>query len=139
MTWTARNVKMFRYRLIGTTLALSMTLGCGGALTPKAPPNLTPQVTAKFYATYIIKDLDIIRDFADDANKTVPPVVSNATLKVVVTWHEALVTVIHASPDGWRTAVDAGLTQLEGLLPPADAAKFKAYIDATRVLVRELQ
>lgn len=118
---------------------LSLTLACGGALTPKAPSNLTPQVTAKFYATYIIKDIDIIRDFADDASKTTPPVVSAATLKVVVNWHEALVTVVHASPEGWRTSVAAGLDQLEGLLPPADAAKFKAYIDASRLLIKELQ
>lgn len=122
-------------------LALLVTFsGCGATpLTPKAPPNLTPQVAAKFYATYIIKDLDILRDFADDANKTVPPVVSNATLKVVVDWHERVVNVIHASPDGWRAAVNAGLNELQGLLPPADAAKFQAYIDATRVLVKELQ
>jgi hypothetical protein len=118
-------------------LALSLSFGC--ALHPSAPPNLTPQVTAKFYATYAIKDLDVIRDFANDAARTTPPIISKATLLVIVNWHEATVKVIHAAPDGWKAAAAAGLDELKTLLAPADYAKFKAAIDAAKAYISEVQ
>lgn len=119
--------------------ALALIVASCATLSPKAPSNLTPQVTAKFYATYAIKDLDVIRDLAADANKTTPPIISNATLLVVVNWHEAVVRVVHAAPDGWKAAVLAGLDQLKVLLPANDYAKFKAAIDAARTFTLEVQ
>lgn len=126
---------MKRFMLI---LALLVLPSCGSTLQPKAPPNLTPQVTAEFYATYAIKDLDVVRDFANDASKTTPPIVGKATLLVVVNWHESIVNVIHASPGGWKPAVLASLTELEGKLSAAERSTFKPYIDGARVTVQEL-
>lgn len=118
-------------------LLLTGAVGCK-ALAPTAPPNLTPQVTAKFYATYAIKDLDVIRDFANDANKTTPPIISKATLLTIVDWHESVVNVIHATPDGWKAAVLAGLDEIKTKLSPTDYAHIKPYIDGARVAVTEM-
>ena len=113
-------------------------VACGTDLAPKAPPNLPPGVTAQFYATYAIKDLDVIRDFAVDANKTTPPLIANATLLKVVDWHESLIKIIHASPAGWKAALFAGLSELQGKLTAEEYARLKPYIDSARVLVQEV-
>ena len=104
----------------------------------KAPPNLTPQVQAQFYATQGIKDLDVIRDFAVGASQTTPPLITKATLLQVVNWHEDLVKAIHVAPNGWKTTASAGLDALSSRLSSADAARFKPYIDAARLLFQEL-
>lgn len=96
-------------------------------------------MTAKFYATYAIKDLDVIRDFANDAARTTPPIISKATLLVIVNWHESTVTIIHAAPDGWKAAAAAGLHELKTLLAPADYATFKAAIDAAQTYIAEVR
>ncbi len=118
-------------------LPLLFILGCGSDLAPKAPAGLTPQVEAKFYATYVIKDLDVIRDVANDMANTVPPIISKATLLDVVNWHQPLVTVIHATPAGWQATALSGLDALEAKLSPTDKVKFHAYIEAARTFAKE--
>lgn len=135
----AQPVKDTIKKLPVVLLALVLCSGSAcKALAPQAPPNLTPQVTAQFYATYAIKDLDVIRDFAVDANKTTPPILSKATLLIIVNWHESLVTVIHATPAGWKAAVLAGLDELKGKLSADDYAKIKPYVDSARIVVMEI-
>lgn len=118
-------------KLLPFVLAIALS-GC-----VQAPPNLTPQITAQFYATQTIKYLDAVRDFADDAHKTTPPVISTATLLVVVNWHESIAKTLHAAPAGWRAAALAGLDELNGKLSAADAVKFKPVIDAARIYIQE--
>ena len=118
-------------------VALLASTGCGTVLLPKAPPNLTPEVTAQFYSTSIMQDLDKIRDFA--ASMARANVISKATALAIVDWHEELVALIHASPGGWKAIAAKGLNDLPSRLPPADVAKFKAYIDAARTFIQEVQ
>lgn len=115
-----------------------LTAGCG-VLAPKAPPNLPPAVTAQFYATYAIKDLDAIRDFAADINRVAPEAVSNATLLKIVNWHESLITVIHRLPSGWKAATVAGLNELRHILTDVEYVRFKPYVEAVRTFVSEVQ
>jgi hypothetical protein len=127
---------IFQCVMLALMIQLSGT-SCS-TLAPAPPANLTPQVTAAWYATYAIKDLDVIRDFANDASNTTPPVISKPVMLKVVDWHESLVKVIHASPAGWKAAASAGLTELQDtILSPVDAAKFKAVIDAARTYLQE--
>jgi|GEM_PF-5809425 len=131
-------VKKLPVVLLACLLA-GASFGCAGsALTPKAPPNLPPVVEAKFYATYAIKDLDVIRDFANDASQTTPPIISKATLLIVVDWHESLVKLIHAAPDGWKRAALVGIGELMGKLSAADQKAFKPYIDGALLTIQEL-
>lgn len=135
------STRPFRVRAVVAVMyavtALVVLASACSTLAPKPPPNLTPQVQAQFYATYIIKDFDVIRDFADDASKTVPPIISRETLLTIVDWHSSVVKVIHASPGGWRSAAAVGLDQLKVRLAPSDYQKFRPYVAAARAFIQE--
>ena len=120
-----------------TLLVAALLVSSCSALAPKAPPNLTPQVTAKFYATYAMKDLDVVRDFANDASKTTPPLISKATLLLIVNWHETVVRTIHAAPAGWKAATLAALDELPRRLAPSDAATLRPYLEAAKTFAKE--
>lgn len=114
-----------------------LSIGCA-RLAPVPPPNLPPDVAAKFYATYAIKDLDAIRDFANDAASTNPPVISVKTLLAIVDWHERAVTLVHAVPGGWKATVLQALEDLKSL-PANDYARIAPLIAATKAYLMELQ
>lgn len=129
-----------KLRSLALTLVLAFTVGCAGSsLAPKAPANLTPQVTAAFYATYAIKDLAVVRDFVGDAAQAKVGLISKETALKVINWHEALITAIHASPGGWKVTVNAALTQLPNLIPAADYAKVKPFLSAVTTFISEVQ
>src|SRR5438874_13272896 len=71
------------------------------------PPNLSPQARAAWYGTRAIKGLDLLRDTALDANAQMPPLVSTATTRKIVRYHESAITAIHATPMGWVSTVQA--------------------------------
>lgn len=125
-----------RLRVLVLALVLFVP-ACGTDLAPKAPAGVTPQVAAKFYATYAQKDLDVIRDAANDMANTTPPIITGQTLLVIVDWHEALAKVVHEAPSGWQATVLTGLEELRKKLAPSDAAKFKPYIDAAKTFIQE--
>ncbi len=127
--------------LIALSISFAAVLvpACGSVLLPHAPPNLTPQVEAKFYATSIMQDLDKIRNFAASLARTTPPTISKATALAVVDWHEELVALIHEAPGGWKAIAIKGLNDLPSKLPSADVAKFRAYIDAAKLFIQEAQ
>jgi hypothetical protein len=121
---------------ISVTCAM-LAVACGTVLAPRAPSGLSQADVARFYGTQIIKDLDLIRDFADDGSKTTPPLVSGKTDAIVAKWHKALVTDIHAAPGGWKALTLTGLDQLKTLVPPNDYARFAPYVALARTLVKE--
>ncbi len=105
----------------------------------KAPPNITPQATAEYYATQAVKILDGVRDAAQIANQTAPPLLSDAALLKVVDWHEALVKTLHAAPGGWKATALTGLDQVQNLLPAADWSRIKPAVDAAKLFLQEIQ
>ena len=113
-------------------LALVLMLGCA-----KAPPNLTPQATAAFHATRVVKALDLVRDFAIDGEAQTPKVFSTAHTRIVVDFHESAVRIIHAAPDGWKPAVTAALNELPGKLG-ADYGKIAPYVNLVKTLIASL-
>lgn len=114
-------------------VVLALCLGCA-----KAPPNLTPQGAAAFHGTQVIKALDVLRDTAIDANALVPPLVSTDTTRNVVTYHKSAITIIHATPRGWKVAVLTGLNELSTKIPPVEQQQLGPYLALAKTLIQEV-
>jgi hypothetical protein len=122
-------------------LALVVTLtvissGCG--LTTAPPPNLTPAAQTAFHSQQAQNVLDQIRDIAQDASKTVPPVVSRASAIKITDWHRAAITIVHEAGSGWPTAVVASLTEVLKSLSPAEQALLAPYVTLTKTILTEV-
>jgi hypothetical protein len=123
----------------------------------KQPPDLTPEAKTAFYATRVIKVLDVVRDAAIAANELVPPAIQTNDTRTVVLWHKTAVQTIAASPGGWKLTVKAGIYALschpqayvpgpgiplpEACVPqiPADAnLRLRPYIGLALVVIAEV-
>ncbi len=116
--------------LIACVLACSLS-ACSG----NAQPQLTPAGQVAVSATQVIKALDVIRDTAIDLNAQVPPVLSTATTRKIVSFHESAVKTILAAPSGWKQTVTAGIGQLQSDLAPIDWTRIKPYVDLVVALI----
>ena len=123
-----------RWLLIGLLTFAPLTAGCA-----KAPPNITPQATQAFHKTNVLKGLDLARDFAIDAEATDPKVLSTATTRKIVTYHQSSVRIMQASDAGWREAVMAALDELLNSLSPAERQKFGPYAGLIKSLIQEIR
>lgn len=132
MTHLARH-----YRAV-TVLAAMLTavalFGCS-----HAPPSLSPAGAAAFQATRVVKALDVLRDFAIDAEAQNPKLLSTANTRLVVTFHESALKTIAAVPGGWRPTVTAGLAQLQHDLPAAEWARVAPYVNLVKALIAGIQ
>lgn len=118
---------------IGLVLLLAVALdGCA-----KPPPNLTPQATAAFHATRVVKALDLVMDAAIAGEAQTPKVVSTANARAVVEFHQMAVRTIHAVPDGWKPTVLAALRQLPAQLG-GDYPKLAPYLNLITTLIGEI-
>lgn len=115
-----------RYLLV---VALLFT-GCASA-----PPNRPANVVLAFQATQAIKSLDMLRDFAIDANAQTPPMLSTATTRLIVTYHRSAIRVVHDVPAGWKTTVQTGIIELFNSLPEAEQQKIGPYVTLIEALV----
>jgi hypothetical protein len=122
---------------IYTRLGLMLALVCGLSGCANAPPNLTPEATAAFHATRVVKALDLVRDFAVDGEAQTPKVLSTAHARIVVDFHEAAVRTIHAVPTGWKPTVTAALDELRGKLG-AEYPQLEPYVNLVKTLIASL-
>lgn len=99
------------------------------------PPNLTPQAVVAFRGTQVIGYLDKVRDAADAAHHTTPPLLSAKTTLQIVNWHQAAITVVHDAKDGWQAAVLSGLAGLKAQLTADEQQTVGPYIDAARIIL----
>lgn len=121
---------MKRYALV---LLLLTLVGC-----QHAPPNLTPQAVVAFHGTQVIHDLDRIRDAADAAHKTTPPLIDAATELKIVNWHQSAIVIVHSAPAGWQASVGASLEQLEKQLSDKDKQVVGPYIAVAKAILAEV-
>lgn len=103
-----------------------------------APASLSPAGQQAFTNTRVLKGLDILRDFAIDANAQTPPVLSTATTRKIVTYHESTVKIIHGLPSGWKATAQTGLTELSKDLPPAEAKALAPYLTLLATVLSEV-
>ena len=120
----------------------------------KAPPTLSPDAQAAFYATRVVHTLDAIRDTAIAANNQTPPLISTADTRQVVLWHQTAVHTIQAVPGGWKVTVKAGMFALTCLpaasdvqppppctpqLPAATVTRLAPYVSLALVVISEVK
>jgi len=101
-----------------------------------APSSLTPVGVEAFNKTRVIKGLDVLRDTAVDANKTVPPLISTDTTRKVVTYHRSALLVINTS--GVKAITLVSLDELVKDLPKTEADLLAPYIALTKVIINEV-
>lgn len=124
-----------RHRMLLPNLALIATLTYAACATQ--PPNLTPPAVRAFYATEVIHDLDRVRDAANDAHNTIPPLVDAKLTLKIVEWHEQAITIVHDAKDGWQAALDASIVALQQDLPPATWQLIGQYVKLVQSIVKE--
>ena len=126
-----------RRKELAALFVLSLILGSfPGCAT--APPNLSPEGTAAFQKTRVIKGLDLLRDFAIDAEAQTPKVLPTATTRKVVQYHQSALKVIQSTDAGWQSAVSASLDEVVGNLDPADRGKVAPYVALVKSILTEV-
>lgn len=101
-----------------------------------APPNLSPNAKREFYATRVIKELDIVRDFAVDGEAA--GVVSTDDARVVVLWHKSAVQVAQSTGANWQTIVSTTLDTAVGNLKPTTRDKLAPYVVLIKAILAEV-
>jgi hypothetical protein len=100
-------VERTSYVIIVVSILLIILVGLSGcAPTPKP---LSPEAQTAFYATRVVKVLDVVRDATIAANDLVPPIISTESTRKVVLWHKSAVQVIQTVPNGWKPTVKSTL------------------------------
>lgn len=115
-------------------LAALVVCGCR-----HAPPGSSPRAHAAFQGTQVIKTLDLLRDYATDANAQVPPLISTVTTRKIVIYHRSAITTIHDIPNGWKPTVLTGLDEVQKNLPPDDASKVAPYVALIKAVIAEVK
>lgn len=89
-------------------------------------------------ATRVIQVLDLLRDAAIAANSSTPSLLSTTTTRNVVLFHETAITVIHAVPSGWKSAVVAGLDVLVKSFNSAEQKLLQPYVSIIQTVLQEI-
>jgi len=114
----------------GIFVVILLTAGCA-----TTPPNLTPAASLAFTNTRVIKGLDLLRDTAIDAQAQTPPLLSEATTRKVVEYHESALKTIHAVSSGWQATVAIGLEETVKNLPAAEQQVLAPYVALVQALI----
>lgn len=103
---------------------------------PKAPPNTSPTAKREFYATRVIKVLDIVRDFVVDGEAA--GVVSTDDARTVVLWHKSAVQVAQVGGTNWQTLVSTTLDATVQNLKPKTKADVAPYVVLIKAILAEV-
>lgn len=127
--------------LASLCLALALTCSTGCFTTPpQTQPDLSQLSAtglADFKKTQIVKELDLLRDTAINANKVGTSLLSDQTTRVVVDFHTSAILVIQASKDGWSAAVAQSLDEtLKNIKSDAERALLQPYFDVAKTLLK---
>lgn len=124
---------IYRKSLIVAGIALVLFYGCA-----KAPPALSPTGRAAFQATRVVAALDVLRNFAIDAEAQTPKVLSTDTTRKIVLYHRGAIRTIGAVPQHWNGVVDTGLTELLAALSADERQRLAPYITLIRTIMNEV-
>ncbi len=104
-----------------------------------APPAITPQAQAAFYGTQAIHGLDLLRNFAVDAEKQNPKLISTETMLKVVRYHRVSIVMIHDIPNGWKATVLTGLDEAVKNLPTDEGQKLAPYVALVKSILETVR
>lgn len=125
------------HRLLPRRLALVLAVTLLAAACASAPPNLSPTGVADFTATRVIKGLDGLMDVAIAAEAQ--KLLTVATTRRVVEYHQVAVKVIVARPAGWSAQVLTGLDGTVATFSPGEQQMLSAYVALVKALLKEVQ
>ncbi len=108
-----------------------------GACAP-APPTLSPVAQEAFNATRVIKALDVLRDTAIAANTQTPPLLSTATTRAIVMYHESALKIMHDVPAGWKPLVQTSLAEVAKDLPASEQHLLDPYFALVSTVLAEI-
>jgi hypothetical protein len=121
--------------------ALSLVVLCLCLVLPscaKTPASLGPAGITDFQTLQIGHDLDLIRDIAQEASKTSPPVLSRDIAVKVTLWHKAAVQTLASRPQGWKATIQTGLDGVLSTLTEKDRAVLLPYVTLLRTVLASL-
>lgn len=117
---------------------LLVALLLSAACSQNVPPNLTPQAVAAYQGTKVILALDVIRDAAIALAATKPPIVQQDTATKIVQFHKAAITIIHDTPNGYKSAVNTSLDSIKSTLNPQEQTQLGPYFSLAKTLINEV-
>ena len=123
---------MMRLRLLFFVAFLASTCA-------HTPPSLSPPAQIAWQQHEIQKDLDMIRDIAQDANAQHPPLISTPATRQITLWHKTAITLVHDAPAGWRVTVMAGLEALRTNLAPNEYRIIAPYVGVAQLILKNIQ
>ena|SRR6266404_563030 len=118
-----------------TPLILMITLFVSGCA---SVPTRSQEANAAFNATKVIQVLDLLRDVAILDNSQPNPVLRTSVVKGIVRFHKTALTVIHAVPSGWKSAVTQGLNVVMLDLTPAEKHHLDPYLTVIQSVLETL-
>lgn len=126
-------------RFLPILLLLATMGGMANACANNTPPNLSPQATLAYKNTQVIKGLNLLRDTAISANAQVPPLISEATTRKIVLYHQSAVKTIDSLQSGWKSTVSVGLDEVTRNLPSNERQLLTPYISLVKTVLAEIQ
>jgi ABC-type uncharacterized transport system substrate-binding protein len=104
----------------------------------KTPPILSPAAQQAYKSHEVQKDIDLLRDIAQDANAQVPPVLSTATTRKIIDWHTAVTRIMLAAGDGWQVTVATSLDEVVKNLPANEQQLIAPYVSLIKTILNEV-
>lgn len=128
-------------------LAAALSIGalslpaCSGNPPPATDPtvNLSASGRAAYQATRVVKALDVLRDIAVSAEEQNPKLMSTASTRKVVLYHQAIVKTIRAVPDGWLAVAMEGLDNLRKEIPADEWKQIDPYVRLVLAIYQEVR
>lgn len=133
---------MSRTRRLSHALVLVVLVLQGCA---KAPPSLSPAGVRDYRANEAVLAIGQVQTAAIGLNGVsvcdpapCHPLLSDANTRVVVSAVRAALLTIQQTPAGWKAATNTALDQIAAQLDAAGKGKFRAYIEAARVVLNAI-
>lgn len=104
----------------------------------KTPPNITPEAVVAFHGAQVTHYLDRVRDAANDAHHTTPPLLDAVITLKIVDWHQGAIVVVHEAKKGWQAVVIKSLDVLSADLSPHDREVVAPYFAAAKLVINEV-
>ena len=112
---------------------------CSSNPPPAGDPTaaLSAKGRAAYHATRAVKALDLVRDIAITAEEQTPKLMSTASTRKVVLYHQSVVKTIAAVPEGWLAVAETGLTELQKQIPESEWKQIDPYVRLVLAIYKE--
>jgi hypothetical protein len=119
--------------LVFFALGVALQQGC-----EKAPLTLSPAGVTAFQNHQIAQTLDLVRDIAQDASKTSPPLLSRDIALQVTNWHTAALKTLDARGPNWKNEIQVGLDEVVKNLPAKNQDLLRPYVSLVKTVLAAL-